>query len=102
MKAWSHKQKDKITKTKKNKDIESAMILAENNAPKRKLIEVSDQKTGVGLAELYERQYLQQVDEQSGNMTADQLVTTKQHEKCAKIKVNIKQKNTTYCHYFHI
>ena len=29
--------------------------------PKRKLIEISDQKSSMGLAELYERQYLQQV-----------------------------------------
>ncbi|ETO25571.1 U3 small nucleolar ribonucleoprotein mpp10, partial [Reticulomyxa filosa] len=38
---------------------------------KRKLVEVADTKSSMGLAEMYERQYLQQVQEQNQAQTAD-------------------------------
>merc|ERR1712176_231943 len=55
-----------ITKIKNNSfdDVEKKRDFA--NAPKiakRKLIEIQDTKSSMGLAELYEREYLQQIEE---------------------------------------
>ena len=68
---------------------------------KRKLIEVSDQKSSMGLAELYERQYLQQVEKaqelenasKNGTnedfMTEEEIKKHKKYEKIARMKGNL-------------
>jgi len=62
--------------------------------PKRKLIEIQDTKLSMGLAELYERQYLQQVEEaakpsNNNDVTNDANNLTQRHERLARMKADL-------------
>eukprot|EP01084_Bolivina_argentea_P097204 174760_1 len=84
-----------ITKIKSDQfdDVEKKRDFA--NAPKvakRKLIEIQDTKSSMGLAELYEREYLQQIEEKQKLesdetfMSSKDAETTKQYERISRLK----------------